>query len=159
VATAITRAMVEAEVARDAGALLAFLGEAASAPNPFLSGPIAAALLALGVVPADPSNPVDADFAAIDPARFRTLVRLASYWTIDRALGNVFRPNEQAQDRRQEWGTLVSAFQRRLDSMALELAVYLSVTENPACAATPPLRFPTPRDPSTFGVGPGRWDH
>jgi hypothetical protein len=79
----LTRYAVERIVVDRLGRDLGVLGRSGlsaaadpTVPNPDLDGPIALALLTLGIVPDDPATPQDAGLALVPPSRWRYFLAL-----------------------------------------------------------------------------------
>lgn len=101
----LTRANVETELVRRAGAFLTAAGLATTTAgaNADLASPIAFALRQAGITPADPVDPANADFADIsdvdalfDLAELRLLENIyQNYTKVDVAAGAVSAKNDQ----------------------------------------------------------------
>jgi hypothetical protein len=135
---AITRLALEAALRAAAGNLVALAAEpavrplgytppdvAATGSNPTWTDAIQYAALKLGAVPASPGAIADADLAALPDAQFVACAELAEFRALATALSNFVRPNEQAQDRRQDWASVLQNARSRRDFLAAQYAAYL----------------------------------
>lgn len=151
---AITRLAVETEIVSELGPLLSLAGKTATATgsNADLNGPLAFALQALSITPADPTAVTDADLSNLATTQFVQICEVAEYYAIKKCLNSVVMPNEMAQDRKQDWNDLMKRFQDQLFNLAVQYGYLLNIRRSPVQQGTPPLRWPTPTD-TTYAIG------
>lgn len=95
-------------------------GSAALGSVPALSGPIAGAVRFLGVEPASPANPSDADLAMTPAGTTPALIDIADLLLLEACLGNWDRWDQTLSLQSQKFGQLGDRLQKELDALRKE---------------------------------------
>lgn len=147
----LTRRGVELALIRRAGRLMTLAGldgTSAVGGNPDLADPIAVGLRSVGVTPADPTDPADADFATVLPSSVPQLLDVAELRALENVLGHLDQPDQQQGADRQDWGKLAERLERTIARKAAALARTYGLEAGTLAAGTIALGFTQP-DPGS----------
>lgn len=89
--------------------------------NVDLSDPIASALRACGVDPAEPLEPADDDLASLDVADTQRFLDVAELRCLETVWGNLDEVTEQEGTDKQDWNQAKAELRRRIDAKRQDL--------------------------------------
>lgn len=121
---AITRAQAEKILVHRRGTVLARVGlngTTIDGTNADLADPIAYATRQLGLGVADPTNPQDADLAAIQPTDTDQFLEVAEWRVLASCLGNWGKVTQQAGTDKQQYTDLLTELRQQLSQKGEEL--------------------------------------